>query len=95
MQLSDCLHRWENTDSRRYYLAHLHIDLLGDVVISSYWGGLNSRLGGEKHEAMTSIQLAKTHLEAIFRTRAKHGYQFLNSTPPRAFLGVFNGISRN
>jgi hypothetical protein len=64
-----------NETSQRYYLAHLHVDLLGDRLISCYWGGLHSRLGGQWHDVVTSDRDAETRLEAIFRTRAKHGYQ--------------------
>jgi hypothetical protein len=46
---TDHMHRWENATRQRYYLTHVHVDLLGDRVISCYWGGLHSRLGGERH----------------------------------------------
>jgi hypothetical protein len=76
------LHRWENTDRQRYYLAHLHVDLLGDIVISSYWGGLHSRLGGQWHEKAVSDRDAESRLESISRTRSKHGYRLIDSASP-------------
>ena len=74
MPHSDRLHRWENTDARRYYLAHLHVDLLGDIVVSSYWGGQHSRLGGQRHEVFESVCAAETRLEAISKARLKKNY---------------------
>jgi hypothetical protein len=71
---TDTLYRWENTARQRYYLAHVHVDLFGDQLISCYWGGLQSRLGGQWHDVALSERDAETRLEAIFRTRAKHGY---------------------
>lgn len=68
-------HRWENPHSQRYYLAHVYIDLLGDVVLSSYWGGLQSRLGGQRHEAFATPESAQARLAEIYSQRAKRHYQ--------------------
>jgi hypothetical protein len=72
---TDHMHRWENEKRQRYYLAHVHVDLLGDRVISCYWGGKTSRLGGESHQVVGSDGDAQNLLALINRTRLKHGYQ--------------------
>ena len=80
--LPNVIHRWENPLRQRYYLAHVHVDLLGSIVISAYWGGQHSRLGGQRHEAFASERDAATALESIKRTRLRRGYQHTHYAAP-------------
>lgn len=71
---ADQVLRWENVSSRRYFVAHAHVDLLGDQVISCYWGGLQSRLGGVKHLTLASSDAVQGCLYSIDTKRRKRGY---------------------
>jgi hypothetical protein len=58
----------------RYYMVQIERDLLGDLVISRYWGGRFNRRGGVVHEVMTSPGLAERRILEISARRARHGY---------------------
>ncbi len=64
--------RWET--STRYYLAVLQRDLLGDWVLTVAHGGRNNRLGAIAHRAVGSRASGIALLDAIAKTRKKHGY---------------------
>ena len=70
--------RWESPT--RYYLAWLHRDLLGDWVLSRWWGGLANRRGGQRHEPVASPTDAEIRLQDIAKTRLRHGYRLLKLT---------------
>lgn len=67
--------RWENKKRARYYIAHAHVDLLGDRIVSCYWGGLHARLGGEQHQLVDSDLAAQALLADISKTRLQRGYE--------------------
>ena len=58
----------------RYYLLRCEPDLLGDLVLSRYWGRKGARLGGQMHQAMPSLEAALRQVDRIIRTRLSHGY---------------------
>jgi|APMI01.1.fsa_nt_gi hypothetical protein len=58
----------------RYYVLRCGNDLLGDLVVSRFWGGKASWLGGEKHQATPSLEAALKLIAQIVRTRGRRGY---------------------
>ena len=67
--------QWINPKTCRYFSVRIERDLLGDLVFSTFWGGLKSRLGGVKHLAVQSDQEAMDCLKSIYKTRLSRGYQ--------------------
>ena len=67
------LTRWES--DKRYYIAWVHQDIFGAWILSSYWGGLGTRLGGEKHRPINTAIEAEKRLASISKLREKHGYK--------------------
>jgi hypothetical protein len=62
--------RWERRDSRRqrYYVVHLRQDL---------WGGLGSRLGGQRVTPLANLGDALPLVSACHRRRLAHGYRLV------------------
>ena len=58
----------------RYYVLRCEPDLLGDLVLSRYWGSKGARLGGQMHQAQPSLEAALRLVARIVRTRLAHGY---------------------
>ena len=63
----------------RYYILRCEPDLLGDLVVSRFWGGKGSRCGGEKHERVPSLEAGLKLLASIVRTRQRHGYDLIDA----------------
>ena len=61
--------------SRRYYVARLSQDLLGDWVLSIVWGGLFNRLGGGTQEIVESYGAGLMLLAQIERKRSTRHYR--------------------
>lgn len=66
--------RWESAKKRRYYVAHVQRDLLGDLVLMCCWGGIGTRLGGASTRTLANPKAARTAIEEIKETRRKHHY---------------------
>lgn len=66
--------RWESRD--RYYIVEIGTDLLGDKVLTKYWGGLRNRLGGQATVAVGMAAITAA-LKQIARERADHGYRLV------------------
>lgn len=60
--------------SRRYYVARLAQDLLGDWTLSIVWGGLFNRLGGGTQEIVDSYGAGLMRLDQIERKRSSRHY---------------------
>lgn len=60
--------------SRRFYTAKLYIDMLGDAVIESCWGGLFNKLGGKATLAVDSIEDGVAVLEQLHKERLARAY---------------------
>lgn len=69
--------RWESKD--RYYVATIETDLLGDQVLTKYWGGLGNRLGGSATVAV-GMDAIEAELARIMRERVAHGYRLVTGT---------------
>lgn len=69
--------RWES--DTRYYIAFVHQDLFGDLVLSRYWGGKETRHGGERHERLACREDIEVRLQEIIRVRERRGYRLVPS----------------
>lgn len=69
--------RWES--DTRYYIAFVHQDLFGDLVLSRYWGAKETRQGGERHERLTCLEDIAVRLQEILRGRERRGYRLVPS----------------
>lgn len=69
------MQRWVHPEKRRYYLAELDRDLLGDWVLVRAWGALGSRLGQVRQTIVQSEEEGQRLLRAIERRRHQRGYQ--------------------
>lgn len=67
------LRRFE-TDGR-YYVVCCSFDLWGELVVSRYWGGKDSRRGQQRHEVASDPVAAEQRCAAIARRRRQHGYR--------------------
>lgn len=65
---------WETCD--RYYYIEITTDLLGDRVLTKYWGGHRNKLGGMATIAVGEDQI-QTTLARIARERLAHGYRLV------------------
>ena len=71
--------RWES--NTRYYAARLHTDLLGDLVVTSFWGGKSSRRGGIRNIMVATWREGLDTLKSISKTRLRHGYREVMCVP--------------
>lgn len=67
--------RWES--DTRYYIAFVHQDLFGELVLSRYWGAKETRRGGERHERLTCLEDIAVRLQQILRGRERRGYRLV------------------
>ncbi len=66
------LQRWKS--DTRVYLACLEVDLLGDLLLVTRWGGRFSRLGGSKSMPVASVAEGLRALQGVARRRTSRGY---------------------
>ncbi len=66
--------RWENDERGRYYLVHLHRDLLGDWCLTRVWGRKGSSLGQIRHDFIENEQVGREMIKKIAVRRRQHGY---------------------
>jgi hypothetical protein len=62
---------WVTRD--RYYLVDIFTDLFGDKILTKYWGGMHSHLGGVRTIAVGDESISR-ELALIERMRARKGY---------------------
>jgi predicted DNA-binding WGR domain protein len=67
-----CQLRWHTTN--RYYTAILQKDLFGDLLLTCAWGGVNSRLGNQKHIHFANQSEARLYLDKLSKRRTSRGY---------------------
>lgn len=58
----------------RYYVVHCAPDLFGEWLLSRFWGGKDSRRGGERHMPLADPATGIRVLQRIARVRARRGY---------------------
>jgi predicted DNA-binding WGR domain protein len=67
--------RFENAQTRRYYLAWAQVDLFGGAIIVRAWGGISSARGSMQSTPMESIDACQRELARIRRQRELRGYR--------------------
>lgn len=66
---------WVNREKRRYYRAQLLNDLLGDWVVISRWGSLDSDRGGSMMALVDSEAEGERKIDEIDKRRRQRGYE--------------------
>jgi hypothetical protein len=69
--------RWES--ATRYYVAVIDRDLFNELVVSRYWGGKWSRMGGALHEVISSMDDGVAKIQKYNKEREKRGYKVVAS----------------
>jgi len=69
--------RWESAS--RYYVALIQSDLFDELVVSRDWGGKWSRVGGERHEVISSMDDGVAKIQKYNKEREKRGYKAVAS----------------
>jgi predicted DNA-binding WGR domain protein len=64
-----------NSEKGRYYKIMLYTDLLGDVIVTRVWGGLNNRLGRQVSQFFACEKEAKIYIESIRMAKNRRGYR--------------------
>lgn len=72
-------YHWLNREKQRYYKIIVHKDMLDDWVVTSIWGGINSRLGNYKHMVMNDSDKIKKFISDMNTRRARRGYVLLKN----------------
>jgi predicted DNA-binding WGR domain protein len=72
-------YRWEHPEKQRFYRVIVSKDLLGDLVLTKVWGGINQSSGKISHHPCSSQQIALTTIESLLKARAKKGYLLINN----------------
>jgi predicted DNA-binding WGR domain protein len=70
---------WINEEKSRYYKIILQKDMLGDLILTSVWGGIYSNLGNYKHTLFYNINDADNFINQMMTHRSKRGYILLNN----------------
>ncbi len=68
-------YRWVNTQKRRYYNLYVDYDLLGDLILLTTWGSLDTHQGGKKSVLVTDLASLPNLIKIIFNRRAHNAYQ--------------------
>lgn len=71
-------YHWINKEKSRYYKVIIYKDMLNDWIITSIWGGINSRLGNYKHMVMSDTNKINNFISTMNTRRVKRGYVLLN-----------------
>lgn len=67
--------QWIHAEKKRYYMAQISQDLLGEWVVIQRWGSLGSRRGGHQHTRCASQAAVEAKLVQIARRRQSRRYQ--------------------
>lgn len=78
--------RWINSEKQRYYCVQLVSDLFGDWTLVTYWGGLHSRLGGLRVNAVASYEAGLEEIARISQRRRQRGYEVVDEEQEQACL---------
>ena len=65
---------WTHPENGKYYIAYVDIDLLGDFVVITLWGGKGRRPSRMKYTYVPSLEASISMLEHLHKTRINHGY---------------------
>jgi hypothetical protein len=73
---------WVNSEKRRYYQAHLVVDLLGDWVLLTAWGSVDSHRGNMRSTLVESHADGLERIQAIDKRRRQRGYRSVDEAVP-------------
>lgn len=73
-------YRWINAEKRRYYKLYVNYDLLGDLILLTTWGSLDTHQGGKKSILISDFASLPNLLKTIFNRRAHNAYQLEESS---------------
>ncbi|MGH7534626.1 MAG: WGR domain-containing protein [Gemmatimonadales bacterium] len=68
------IRRWENPDLGRYYVAVVTDDLFGGWNLSRFWGGCDSRRGGQLQQHFDDAESIEEQLRRIALRRRQRDY---------------------
>ena len=70
--------RWERQSDKRYYLALLYRDLLGDLVLTKVWGSIGRPTGQQQNVHVKSKAEGLSLIDQVIKTRVKCGYELVS-----------------
>jgi len=70
--------RWENPQTRRYYVCYLHEDMLGDIILTMVNGGIDSYRGRVRHQLCESTMEGSQLINSIHQRRQQRGYSLID-----------------
>lgn len=73
---------WVNSEKRRYYKAHLVVDLFNSWVLVTAWGGQDSHRGNMRSMLVESHADGLVKLQAIDKRRRQRGYRLVYGAAP-------------
>lgn len=82
MEHARVIRRWINHDRGRYYLVVVTDDLFGGWNLMRFWGGCDSRRGGQCAQHIEDPKALAQHLHRIALRRRQ-----------RAYLNAYGGFS--
>lgn len=68
------IRRWVNRERGRYYIVAVTGDLFGGWNLQRFWGGIDSRRGGQLQQHLTEPEAIGGQLRRIARKRQQRGY---------------------
>lgn len=66
---------WVNRGLGRYYIAVVTEDLFGGWNLQRFWGGCDSRRGGQLSQHLDDPEAIEKQLHLIDRRRRQRGYE--------------------
>jgi hypothetical protein len=69
--------RWERPSDKRYYLAMLYQDLLGDLVLTKVWGGVGKPAGQQLHIPINNESEGLAIIDQVIKRRRQRGYELI------------------
>ena len=70
--------RWERHSDKRYYVAFLCWDLLGDLVLTKVWGGIGKATGQQHNTHANTVADGLALIDMIIKRRRQRGYELVN-----------------
>lgn len=70
----DVIRGWVNRERGRYYIAVVTDDLFSGWNLQRFWGGVDSRRGGQMAQHLDDLDLIEEQLRRIALRRRQRGY---------------------
>ncbi len=68
------IRHWVNPDRRRYYIAVVTDDLFGGWNLQRFWGGCDSRRGGQLSQHLDDPEAIEAEMRRIANRRRQRDY---------------------